>query len=51
MDDGISTTLAHVIQDHMTITLASANYNSAEVAQAHRASVRRQPFVLHRSPK
>jgi serine-type D-Ala-D-Ala carboxypeptidase/endopeptidase (penicillin-binding protein 4) len=33
-NDGISTTLAHVIQDHMTITLASANYTSAEVAHA-----------------
>jgi D-alanyl-D-alanine carboxypeptidase/D-alanyl-D-alanine-endopeptidase (penicillin-binding protein 4) len=32
-NDGISTTLAHVIQDHMTITLASASYSAAEVAR------------------
>jgi len=33
-NDGISTTLAHVIQDHMTITLANASFTSAEVARA-----------------
>jgi D-alanyl-D-alanine carboxypeptidase/D-alanyl-D-alanine-endopeptidase (penicillin-binding protein 4) len=33
-NDGISTTLAHVIQDHMTITLASSSYTPAEVARA-----------------
>jgi serine-type D-Ala-D-Ala carboxypeptidase/endopeptidase (penicillin-binding protein 4) len=32
-NDGISTTLAHVIQDHMTITLANASYSAAEVAR------------------
>jgi D-alanyl-D-alanine carboxypeptidase/D-alanyl-D-alanine-endopeptidase (penicillin-binding protein 4) len=35
-NDGISTTLAHVIQDHMTISLASAKFNSAEVARARK---------------
>jgi D-alanyl-D-alanine carboxypeptidase/D-alanyl-D-alanine-endopeptidase (penicillin-binding protein 4) len=33
-NDGISTTTAHVIQDHMTITLASATYTPAELARA-----------------
>ncbi len=33
-NDGISTTFAHVIQDHMTITLASAGYADAEVARS-----------------
>jgi serine-type D-Ala-D-Ala carboxypeptidase/endopeptidase (penicillin-binding protein 4) len=37
-NDGISTTLAHLIQDHMTITLASAKYTPAEVARARRSS-------------
>jgi D-alanyl-D-alanine carboxypeptidase/D-alanyl-D-alanine-endopeptidase (penicillin-binding protein 4) len=36
-NDGISTTLAHVIQDHMTITLASATYTPAELARAKSA--------------
>jgi serine-type D-Ala-D-Ala carboxypeptidase/endopeptidase (penicillin-binding protein 4) len=36
-NDGISTTLAHTIQDHMTISLANARYSSAEVARARRA--------------
>ncbi|HWF32055.1 MAG TPA: D-alanyl-D-alanine carboxypeptidase [Solirubrobacteraceae bacterium] len=36
-DDRISTTLAHVIQDHMTITLASATYTPAELASAKSA--------------
>ncbi len=39
-NDGISTTLAHVIQDHMTISLANAKYSSAEVARARKASAR-----------
>jgi D-alanyl-D-alanine carboxypeptidase/D-alanyl-D-alanine-endopeptidase (penicillin-binding protein 4) len=37
-NDGISTTLAHVIQDHMTITLAGAGYTPAELARARKAS-------------
>jgi D-alanyl-D-alanine carboxypeptidase/D-alanyl-D-alanine-endopeptidase (penicillin-binding protein 4) len=36
-NDGISTTTAHVIQDHMTITLASATYTPAELARAKSA--------------
>jgi D-alanyl-D-alanine carboxypeptidase/D-alanyl-D-alanine-endopeptidase (penicillin-binding protein 4) len=43
-NDGISTTLAHVIQDHMTITLASSNYTPAELAGA------RTSALLPRSP-
>jgi serine-type D-Ala-D-Ala carboxypeptidase/endopeptidase (penicillin-binding protein 4) len=39
-NDGISTTLAHTIQDHMTISLANARYSSAEVARARRASAK-----------
>lgn len=39
-NDGISTTLAHVIQDHMTISLANARYSSAEVARARKASAK-----------
>jgi len=39
-NDGISTTLAHVIQDHMTISLANAKYSSAEVARARKASAK-----------
>ncbi|HWG09752.1 MAG TPA: D-alanyl-D-alanine carboxypeptidase [Solirubrobacteraceae bacterium] len=35
-NDGISTTLAHVIQDHMTITLANAGYSDAEAARGAR---------------
>jgi D-alanyl-D-alanine carboxypeptidase/D-alanyl-D-alanine-endopeptidase (penicillin-binding protein 4) len=33
-NDGISTTRAHVIQDHLTITLANARYTDAELARA-----------------
>jgi len=33
-NDGISTTRAHVIQDHMTISLAGATYSPAEVARS-----------------
>lgn len=40
-NDGISTTLAHVIQDHMTITLASATYTPAELARAKPARLER----------
>jgi serine-type D-Ala-D-Ala carboxypeptidase/endopeptidase (penicillin-binding protein 4) len=40
-NDGISTTMAHVIQDHMTISLANAKYSDAEVAGARRASAKR----------
>jgi len=36
-NDAISTTLAHVIQDHMTISLANASYADAELARADRA--------------
>jgi D-alanyl-D-alanine carboxypeptidase len=36
-NDAISTTLAHVIQDHMTISLANASYADAELARANRA--------------
>jgi serine-type D-Ala-D-Ala carboxypeptidase/endopeptidase (penicillin-binding protein 4) len=32
-NDGISTTSAHVFQDHMTITIASSNISSAELAR------------------
>lgn len=39
-NDGISTTLAHTIQDHMTISLANARYSSAEVARARKASAK-----------
>jgi len=39
-NDGISTSLAHVIQDHMTITLASSTYTPAELARA-KSSARR----------
>jgi D-alanyl-D-alanine carboxypeptidase/D-alanyl-D-alanine-endopeptidase (penicillin-binding protein 4) len=39
-NDGISTTLAHVIQDHMTISLANSKYSSAEVARARKASAK-----------
>jgi D-alanyl-D-alanine carboxypeptidase/D-alanyl-D-alanine-endopeptidase (penicillin-binding protein 4) len=39
-NDGISTTLAHVIQDHMTITLASSTYTPAELART-KSSARR----------
>jgi D-alanyl-D-alanine carboxypeptidase/D-alanyl-D-alanine-endopeptidase (penicillin-binding protein 4) len=39
-NDGISTMTAHVIQDHMTISLANAKYSSAEVARARRASAK-----------
>ena len=39
-NDGISTTLAHVIQDHMTISLANAKYSSAEAARARKASAK-----------
>jgi D-alanyl-D-alanine carboxypeptidase/D-alanyl-D-alanine-endopeptidase (penicillin-binding protein 4) len=35
-NDAISTTLAHVIQDHMTISLANASYADAELARANR---------------
>ncbi|HXP37877.1 MAG TPA: D-alanyl-D-alanine carboxypeptidase/D-alanyl-D-alanine-endopeptidase, partial [Solirubrobacteraceae bacterium] len=35
-NDGISTTTAHVIQDHMTITLASATYTPAELSRVKR---------------
>jgi serine-type D-Ala-D-Ala carboxypeptidase/endopeptidase (penicillin-binding protein 4) len=40
-NDGISTTLAHVIQDHMTITLASSSFTTAELARARAAALRR----------
>jgi D-alanyl-D-alanine carboxypeptidase/D-alanyl-D-alanine-endopeptidase (penicillin-binding protein 4) len=33
-NDGISTTSAHVFQDHMTITIASSNISDAELARA-----------------
>jgi serine-type D-Ala-D-Ala carboxypeptidase/endopeptidase (penicillin-binding protein 4) len=36
-DDGISTALAHVVQDHMTITLASSTYTPAELARVKSA--------------
>jgi D-alanyl-D-alanine carboxypeptidase/D-alanyl-D-alanine-endopeptidase (penicillin-binding protein 4) len=36
-NDAISTTLAHVIQDHMTISLANASYGDAELARANSA--------------
>ena len=49
-NDGISTTLAHVIQDHMTITLASANYTGAEVARAKRSAVF-PPFAAGRQKR
>jgi D-alanyl-D-alanine carboxypeptidase/D-alanyl-D-alanine-endopeptidase (penicillin-binding protein 4) len=39
-NDGISTTLAHTIQDHMTISLANARYSTAEVAKARKASAK-----------
>jgi D-alanyl-D-alanine carboxypeptidase/D-alanyl-D-alanine-endopeptidase (penicillin-binding protein 4) len=42
-NDGISTTLAHVIQDHMTISLANAGYSSAEVARARKARAKSRP--------
>jgi serine-type D-Ala-D-Ala carboxypeptidase/endopeptidase (penicillin-binding protein 4) len=42
-NDGISTTLAHTIQDHMTITLANAKFSSAEVARARKASAKSRP--------
>lgn len=42
-NDGISTTTAHVIQDHMTISLANARYSSAEVARARKASAKSRP--------
>jgi D-alanyl-D-alanine carboxypeptidase/D-alanyl-D-alanine-endopeptidase (penicillin-binding protein 4) len=41
-DDGISTSLAHTIQDHMTITLANLRASSAEAARAS-AESRRTP--------
>jgi serine-type D-Ala-D-Ala carboxypeptidase/endopeptidase (penicillin-binding protein 4) len=47
-NDGISTTLAHVIQDHMTITLASASYAAAELARARSA---RAVHALPRTPR
>jgi D-alanyl-D-alanine carboxypeptidase/D-alanyl-D-alanine-endopeptidase (penicillin-binding protein 4) len=47
-NDGISTTLAHVIQDHMTITLANASFTPAEVAGVRRSSPRFPPFAVHR---
>jgi serine-type D-Ala-D-Ala carboxypeptidase/endopeptidase (penicillin-binding protein 4) len=47
-NDGISTTLAHVIQDHMTITLASAGYTPAELARARKASSGLRPRSLRR---
>jgi D-alanyl-D-alanine carboxypeptidase/D-alanyl-D-alanine-endopeptidase (penicillin-binding protein 4) len=37
-NDGISTTTAHVIQDHMTITLASAKFTEVEAARAKRSA-------------
>ncbi|MCW3030139.1 MAG: D-alanyl-D-alaninecarboxypeptidase/D-alanyl-D-alanine-endopeptidase [Solirubrobacterales bacterium] len=39
-NDGISIELAHVIQDHMTISLASSNIAPAELARARRARAR-----------
>jgi D-alanyl-D-alanine carboxypeptidase/D-alanyl-D-alanine-endopeptidase (penicillin-binding protein 4) len=47
-NDGISTTLAHVIQDHMAITLASARYTPAEVARAKRSSRPLPGFAVQR---
>jgi D-alanyl-D-alanine carboxypeptidase/D-alanyl-D-alanine-endopeptidase (penicillin-binding protein 4) len=41
-NDGVSTKLAHVIQDHMTISLANARYSSVEVAQARGASAKKR---------
>ncbi len=43
-DDAISTSLAHVIQDHMTITLADAKYTDAELARVRKASVSSAPL-------
>jgi D-alanyl-D-alanine carboxypeptidase/D-alanyl-D-alanine-endopeptidase (penicillin-binding protein 4) len=48
-DDAISTSLAHVIQDHMTITLADAKYTDAESARASRAILAPKPESLHGS--
>jgi len=35
-NDGISTTAAHIFQDHMTISIASSQISSAELARAKR---------------
>jgi D-alanyl-D-alanine carboxypeptidase/D-alanyl-D-alanine-endopeptidase (penicillin-binding protein 4) len=47
-NDGISTSLAHVVQDHMTITLANARFTPAELARAKTARTRSLPIVVHR---
>ncbi len=48
-NDGISTTFAHTIQDHMTITLASSFITPSELqATAARASALFPPFILRR---
>jgi D-alanyl-D-alanine carboxypeptidase/D-alanyl-D-alanine-endopeptidase (penicillin-binding protein 4) len=39
-NDGISTTAAHIFQDHMTISIASSQITSAELARARRAGSR-----------